>query len=495
MSFRYEAMVVSGLLGGNIRLPTQHLDMPEVETAMGIESSIVFTGIAPHPPIMVPEVGGEASNKVSSSITAMAEFTRRIVTSGAETVVLISPHAPLDARAFVAYSSPQLYADFTKFRSPSTKISFDLDQQILQALSNTAEEKGYDVLTLDDSRSELDHGSAVPLYFLNRYGWNGRIVSLGYSYLSNADHLNFGECIKTAVDSVGRPVAVVASGDLSHRLRPDAPAGFNPRAHLFDSEVVAALRAHSPERIINIDQDMRRMAGECGYRSMLVALGAIQGLRGTYEVLSYEAPFGVGYLVAQLMNTAVVSESDSKTSVGELSADPETVLPTLARQAVETFVRTGQTIDAPQDKEILSARAACFVTLRVGGAKELRGCIGTIDPAMDTLGEEIIANAIKAASRDPRFEPVSERELPDLSYSVDVLSAPEPASFEGLNPEVYGIIVENESGSSRGLLLPDIEGVDTVEQQVQIAASKAGIQRRDVSKLFRFRVVRYREKK
>src|SRR5688572_14233824 len=126
-------MVVSARLGGNIRLPTQHLDMPQVETAMGIESSIVFTGIAPHPPIMVPEVGGEESNKVSSSITAMAEFTRRIVRSGAETVVMISPHAPLDARAFVAYSSPQLYADFTRFRSPATKITFDLDQQVLQA--------------------------------------------------------------------------------------------------------------------------------------------------------------------------------------------------------------------------------------------------------------------------------------------------------------------------------------------------------------------------
>lgn len=466
---------------------------------MGIESSIVFTGIAPHPPIMVPEVGGAASERVRGSITAMAEFTRRIVESGAETVVMISPHAPLDARAFVAYSAPHLYADFTRFRSPSTQIQFELDRQIVHAIRAAAGEQAYDVMSLDDSESELDHGSAVPLYFLNRYGWNGRIVALGYSYLSNEDHLNFGDCIKKAVDIVGRPVAIVASGDLSHRLRPEAPAGFSPRAHMFDTEVVAALREHSPERIINIDQDLRRTAGECGYRSMLVALGAMQGLRGTYEVLNYEAPFGVGYLVAQLMNSVGASKSDSKASDEELGGDPETLLPALARRAVETFVRTGQAIDAPDDEGILSARAACFVTLRVantvGSAKELRGCIGTIDPAMDTLGQELIANAIKAASQDPRFAPVSESELPNLSYSVDVLSPPEPARFEDLDPAVYGVIVEDESGSSRGLLLPDIEGVNSADQQVEIAARKAGIPKGASLKFFRFRVVRYREKK
>ena len=462
---------------------------------MGTESSIVFTGIAPHPPIMVPEVGGEASEKVRSSIAAMAEFTRRIVAAGAETVVMISPHAPLDARAFVAYSAPQLYADFSRFRSPSTKIGFELDRQLLHALRAAADEKGYDVKSLDDCESELDHGLAVPLYFLNRYGWNGRIVALGYSYLSNEDHLNFGDCIRRAVNIVGRRVAVVASGDLSHRLQPDAPAGFNPRAHLFDTEVVNALRQQTPERIINIDQDLRRLAGECGYRSMLMALGAIQGLPGTYEVLNYEAPFGVGYLVAQLMNRAVASKSISKAGGDKVSEDAESLLPALARRAVETFVKTGQAIETPEDEGILSARAACFVTLRAGDKKELRGCIGTIDPAMDTLGQELIANAIKAASRDPRFKPVAESELPDLSYSVDVLSPAEPATFEDLDPAEYGVIVEDESGSSRGLLLPDIEGVDTVEQQVEIAARKAGIPRGTALKLFRFRVVRYREKK
>ena len=149
----------------------------------------------------------------------------------------------------------------------------------------------------------LDHGSAVPLYFLDRNGWRGRVVALGYSFLSNEDHLKFGALHQKAPRrSWADAVAFVASGDLSHRLKPDAPAGYNPAAYRFDEEVVDALHDNSPERIVDIDQDLRRMAGECGYRSMLVALGATENYPRACEVLHYEAPFGVGYLVAQLTN-------------------------------------------------------------------------------------------------------------------------------------------------------------------------------------------------
>src|SRR6185436_12622251 len=133
-------------------------------------------------------------------------------------------------------------------------------------------EDRYEVLGVRDH--EFDHGSAVPLYFLDRNGWHGQVVVLGYSFLPTEDHVTFGACIRRAIDAVGRPTAIVASGDLSHRLKPDAPAGYNPEAYRFDEEVVDSLKDNSPGRIIDIDQDLRRMAGECGYRSMLVGLGA-----------------------------------------------------------------------------------------------------------------------------------------------------------------------------------------------------------------------------
>jgi MEMO1 family protein len=265
---------------------------------MGNESSIVFSGIAPHPPIMVPEVGRESIVNVRGSIDAMAEMTRRIISSGAETVVLISPHAPLESQSFVAYQSPLLRADFANFRAPKVHFEVSLDRQLLDEIRSVAATENYDVVSIDGQ--QLDHGTTVPLYFLRHNGWNGSIVALGYSFLSNEDHLRFGSCIGKAIKEVGRSVAIVASGDLSHRLTPGAPAGFNPTAYIFDDEVVDALRTNSPERIVRIDQDLRRLAGECGYRSMLVAIGATRELPLACEVLHYEAPFGVGYLVAQL---------------------------------------------------------------------------------------------------------------------------------------------------------------------------------------------------
>ncbi len=200
------------------------------------------------------------------------------------------------------------------------------------------------------------------------------------------------------------------------------------------------------------------------------------------------------------LTSQLLARTDRLLGVKDREEDPVATedLPGLARLAVETFVLTGKEIPAPASVSgILSARAACFVTLKTEAGRarprDLRGCIGTIEPTMQTLAEELIANAIKAATRDPRFPPVSAQEFPNLRYSVDVLAAPEAATFEELDPAIFGVIVEDEAGSSRGLLLPDIEGVDTAAKQVEIAARKAGIPEGTPLRFWRFRVVRYRE--
>ena len=449
---------------------------PNYEAQMPTQSSLVFSAIAPHPPIMVPEVGRESIGDVRNSINAMAELTRRLIESGAESVVLISPHAPLEPDAFVAYDGPEVYADFANFRAPETTFAAEVDEELLSEIRSTAASKHYQVLRLPGH--ELDHGTAVPLYFLLQNGWQGKVVLLGYSFLSNEDHLRFGSCIRSAVDRVGRRAAFIASGDLSHRLKPHAPAGYNPTAYVFDEEVVDALRSNEPQRIVGIDHDLRRLAGECGYRSMLVAIGVGSDLPSSCEVLNYEAPFGVGYLVAQLTHQPAHDEID---------------LPTLAREAVETFTRSETILKAPSTRGLLALRSPCFVSLKTRNG-ELRGCIGTIEPVKDTLAEEIIANAISAANSDPRFDPVREDELADLRYSVDVLHPAEEATIEQLDPSLFGVIVEDVSGSRRGLLLPDIPGIENAQQQVEIAARKAGIEPDEPIKLYRFRVERFREK-
>jgi AmmeMemoRadiSam system protein A len=478
---------------------------------MADRSSLVYVGVAPHPPIMVPEVGRDAVREVAGSIEAMREMTGRVVASGAHTVVILSPHAPLEPRAFVAYRDEELRGSFAPFRAPEAKVSAPLDPGLLDAIGREADSEGFEIAPLEGYG--LDHGTAVPLYFLLRNGWRGSLVALGYSFLPDEDHLRFGRVLRRAADSVARPVAFVASGDLSHRLTLEAPAGYSPDAHLFDEQVTAYIRDRAPARIAEIDPQLRRLAGECGYRSMLVAIGASRDLRADCELLHYEAPFGVGYMVAQLARAGgdgeggVKGAAEKTTTGGQVSdrdssdQNVETAgdeigngLPALARHTVESYVRGGR-LPRPEDAAndpVLRRPAACFVSIKTDDG-ELRGCIGTIEPQRDSLAEELIENAVSAATRDPRFPPVSAEELPRLRYSVDVLSEPEPAEFKDLDPKTYGVIVEDESGVRRGLLLPDLEGVETAAQQVQIAARKAGIGPDEPVRLYRFRVDRFPE--
>lgn len=177
----------------------------------------------------------------------------------------------------------------------------------------------------------------------------------------------------------------------------------------------------------------------------------------------------------------------------QIKEDRQASVPGLARLAVETFVASGVQLTTPAElAEILSTPGACFVSIKTRTG-DLRWCIGTIEPTKQTLADEVIMNAINAATRDPRFPPVSTDELANLVYSVDILAAPEPACLEDLDPAVYGVIVEDETGYARGLLLPDIMGVNTVAQQVEIAARKAGIAPGKKLQLSRFRVERFRE--
>ena len=168
----------------------------------------------------------------------------------------------------------------------------------------------------------------------------------------------------------------------------------------------------------------------------------------------------------------------------------------LARNAVEAYVLRGQIVEPPppfpETSPLLAKPAGCFVCIKTL-RRELRGCIGTVEPEHATLAEEIIDNAVKAATRDPRFRPVSADELPSLLYSVDVLGSLEPTRFEDLNPAAFGVVVTDRSGSRRGLLLPDIESIDTADQQVGVAARKAGIKPGEPLRLYRFRTRRFSE--
>jgi aromatic ring-opening dioxygenase LigB subunit len=265
-----------------------------------MSGSIVFAGIAPHPPLLVPEIGGQRIERVADSERALREFSRRLLATRPETIVVISPHSPLNPHAFTARSSAELRGDFRDFYAPDVSLTFANDLELLDAIASTAsdEDVAFNRIARDVA---LDHGALVPLYYLREAGWRGPVVVIGFTQQSTDAHLAFGQVIARAAQSLNRRIAVVASGDLSHRLIVGGPYEFEPTAHLFDEQIVEAIASGDANKAINIDRDLRERAGECGYRSILVALGSVERNLRDSQVLSYEGPFGVGYMVAVLV--------------------------------------------------------------------------------------------------------------------------------------------------------------------------------------------------
>ena len=201
------------------------------------------------------------------------------------------------------------------------------------------------------------------------------------------------------------------------------------------------------------------------------------------------------YTAERAGRVAPEARSDLEAQPSSLVYD-EGEMVSLARSAAETFVMRRRVIGPPETprSSLIKRPAACFVCIKTLG-RELRGCIGTVEPEKNTLGEEVIANAIKAATRDPRFRPVSGDELRSLRYTVDVLGSLEPAVFEDLDPSVYGLVVTDQWGSRRGLLLPAIDSIRTATQQISAAAGKAGLKPDEPLKLYRFRTHRFSEQR
>jgi AmmeMemoRadiSam system protein A len=306
-------------------------------------------------------------------------------------------------------------------------------------------------------------------------------------------HLRFGECIAEAARQLNRRIALIASGDMSHRLKHDGPYEYSPRAHLYDEQVVAAITNGDPDGIFSIDPDLREEAGEDTYQSLLVALGAIGRQFHRNEVCSYEGPFGVGYLTAILADYQESAEdsTDNPKEI-ELSAEDEVV--NLARRAVEEFVTHQRMINPPESVAgRLAGQAGVFVSIKTRDGK-LRGCVGTVQPTQKNIAEEIIHNAISAATKDTRFAPVAAEELENLVFSVDILSPLEEVSdTTQLDPKRFGLLVESEDGR-HGLLLPDLSGIDTVDQQVTLTMKKANLPPGTSVKYYRFVVERIPER-
>lgn len=458
--------------------------MPEISGA------VVIGGIVPHPPIMVPEVGGNEARRVRRTQEALLELGRRIRDSGAEVMVFISPHGPVFWDAVAVVTVARLRGSLGRFGAPDVIFSLDSDLRLADALREQMAALGVPEVEVDTGY-ELDHGVTAPLYWLEKGGVDLPAVVCGTALLPLWRLYNFGVAVQRAVAATGRRAAVVASGDLSHRLSPEAPYGYDPNGPVFDRRVQEITAAADPVALVRLDPVLIERAGECGLRPIAMLFGAFDGVAVRAEVLSYEGPFGVGYMVASLEPQDPDPGRRFRDVIAEDAAArrrEESFLVRVAREAIKGYLERGERIRAGEIPPEFDRQAGVFVCLKKNA--HLRGCIGTVEPTRPNIVEEVIENAISAATRDPRFDPVGPEEVDDLTIAVDVLGEPEPVGgLKDLDPERYGVIVS--CGSRRGLLLPDLEGVETPEQQVAIARQKAGIGPDEPVVLERFEVVRY----
>ncbi len=275
---------------------------------------LCFAAITPHPPIIIPTIGRDNLETVKKTVRAMEKLSLKFSQAQPEVVIIISPHGEIFPKAFSLNLSQEYLGSFKNFGDLATRIKFKGDLELIYKIKERFEtssslprpaspspaggrQAGLLPLTMI-TEPNLDHGTLVPLYYLIQKLKDFSIIPISYSLLDYQKHLGFGQILKEEIVLSNKKVAVIASGDLSHRLTKKAPGGYSPQGKTFDQELIKLIKSKKTDQILKLDQNLIDEAGECGLRSIIILLGILKDLNYQPEILSYEGPFGVGYLVA-----------------------------------------------------------------------------------------------------------------------------------------------------------------------------------------------------
>jgi len=452
---------------------------------------IIYAALLPHPPLLIPEIGGIEVNQVKKTLLAFREIAYRIKKAGPDGVIFFTPHGyRRQDDEFCILGKKTYRGHFLLFHVPQEKIRIGArgDSEFPREIFLEAEKENLPALLVDEDFEYenslevlMDHGTSVPWYYLVDTGLDIPVISINTGTLSRENHYLLGKAICRATVKSKKNIVIIASGDLSHK---HGDENFREKAKEFDGMVIDYINRGNIRGFMGLDEGFTEEAGQCAMNSIIMLYGTLdEKERLKSAVLSYEAPFGVGYLTAEIY---------SEVEEGGTSDDS---FIRLARRSVEEYILNNRRLSPDNLKDIpefmLRERAGVFVCMECSG--KLRGCMGTMEPYKESMARELIDNAITCATRDPRFYPLSPEELPYIKFSVDIIKEPEPIeSTEDLNPQKYGVIVE--SGMKKGLLLPDLEGITEAERQIEIAKNKGGISPGEPVKLYRFEVERHSEK-
>lgn len=481
----------------------------------------------PHPPIVLDAIGGEEREKARCTIEGMIMLGKKAASLKPETIIFITPHGNSFSNGTCLLGEPELTGDFSQFGHSEVCFSKPVNVELTEKIYDCFEDRHFVSVLMNQElaktyrvKSNLDHGVMVPMYFIDQYYTDYNIVHITPGHTPLEENYYLGKLIKDMVDEYTfddpTKVLIVASGDMSHALLDSGPYAFHPEGPRFDAAMKEAIENKDPISMIKMNNAFVQDAAQCGLRSFIMGFGFMDGLDIQSKVISYEGPYGVGYLTGFLECSNILISDSLTHNRGEVKGNNsrshiETIQDIvnnrynqrkakeddyikLARKSVEFYVRNHRKYEVEKDQfkkgfldEASHEKAGVFVSLHKDG--KLRGCIGTTEATASNIMDEIIYNGISACSSDPRFHPVEEDELKDLEISVDVLKPYEAIeTMNELDIKKFGVIVEQ--GFKRGLLLPNLDGIHSIAEQVSIAKQKAGI----VSgkfKLYRFEVVRH----
>ena len=263
---------------------------------------VICSALLPHAPILVPGIGGRRAKDVATSLSAIRAAVGRIVTMQPDALIVISPHSPRVPESLGIWSGECLAGSLEAFGFPDRRVNMPVDIALANEIAKVSGRRG--VRTGSIIGSSLDHGATVPLWFLAEANWQGPIVVLGLNSLGRTSLLTLGEVIAEAATHLGKRVALIASGDMSHRLTEDGPIGFDSHGLAFDQWFLETVRRGDHRQLLECDPELEAEAAQDALDSALVALAATEFSATGTEVLSYEGPFGVGYAVVILYREA-----------------------------------------------------------------------------------------------------------------------------------------------------------------------------------------------
>ncbi|MBE6015731.1 MAG: AMMECR1 domain-containing protein [Lachnospiraceae bacterium] len=467
--------------------------------------SVLSAYVLPHLQVLVPEIGQGKEEKMAATINSMKEVASRIAEAKPETIVIISSHADAYEDYFHLGKGDGAAVTFEDYGVEGVEIDMKYDLELTEEISKVSKEFGFEAGTEGEENEFVDHGTGVPLYYIDpALDYDYKIVRVSISGFSQLKHYQYGRCIKEAINRLGRKAVVIASGDMSHKLKEDGPFGYSKDGSIFDTALCSALKSANFLSLFGFQFDTIENAVECSLKSSTVLAGTLDGRFVKGDMLSYEDTYGVGCGVFAFApspdDTDEVEETRQfdkmlveqiKHELSKKEAPNDYVR--LARAAAEYYVFNGKQMTLEEyegelPKEMTDKRAGVFVTINIDGLT--RACMGSLSSTQNSIAEEIICSASDACHEDPRFIPIEIEELDSLGYQVDILGDFEPINaLSKINAKKQGLCIT--LGPKTGIVLPGIEGVKDGQQQLDIAMKNSGIKPGDKYNMYRFNVKRY----